>query len=399
MGSFLWGKGILWLLIFALACEKAPPPPQKISLAQQRRMLIDSLAHFSALPAAVKHPSDNAPNPAKVELGRLLFFDPILSGNKDVACATCHHPTHGFAENLDISIGVNGHGLGSQRAFNTPNDIPFTRRNSPTVINTAFNGITPTGSYVPAAAPMFWDLRAAGLEAQALAPIKSLEEMRGREYTEKEILPVVISRLRAIPAYREHFRRAFGQAAQIDSLNLARAIACYERTLLTNHSRFDQYMRGDQTAISLSEKEGFEQFIRSGCGNCHNGPMFSDFQPHILGVPTTSKLEIPDRGMDSVFAFRTPSLRNLRFTAPYMHNGSLESLQRVLEFYEDIADGKARNPHVPVEQIDPLIPFLDLRVKDMSSIISFLNTLNDDRFDRSEPESVPSGLPVGGNIR
>lgn len=385
------------ILFFSFSCTSANEP-KKISRTQKRRILIDSLSKFSALPEDIPYPIDNPPTPEKIALGKLLFFDPILSGNKDVACATCHHPSNGYAESLDISIGVNGHGFGSKRAFRRPNNIPFTKRNSPTVINTAFNGISNKKDYQPEKAPMFWDLRAQGLEAQALEPIKSLEEMRGRQYSDKEIIPEVIRRLKSIPAYQTHFAKTFNHSDPITEQNLAKAIAAFERTLTTQNSRFDQYMRGDRHAISISEREGFEQFIKSGCGNCHHGPMFSDFKLHVLGVPPNPKLTTPDMGTDGTYAFRTPTLRNLRFTFPYMHNGSLTSLQRVLEFYEDISFGKMRNPHLIEKQLDPLVKELDIPVKDMSPIISFLNTLNDEKFDRSEPISVPSGLPVGGDI-
>jgi cytochrome c peroxidase len=157
-------------------------------------------------------------------------------------------------------------------------------------------------------------------------------------------------------------------------------------------------MRGDEDAISLSEKDGFTLFKKVGCANCHNGPMFSDYKIHVLGIPDNDKLAVPDSGVDASFAFRTASLRNLRFTAPYMHNGSLKSLQEVLEFYEDLSFGKTRNPSVPKELFDPLVKELELSVKDMAPIISFLNTLNDTDFDKEIPEAVPSGLPVGGNI-
>lgn len=370
----------------------------RASKAERQRQLRDSLAHFSALPQKVKHPADNPSSPEKIKLGRILFFDPILSGNKDVACATCHHPSNAFAESLDISVGVNGQGFGHKRNFRQPNDIPFTKRNSQTVLNTAFNGINFRNRYDPALAPMFWDVRAESLEKQALEPIKSLEEMRGRAYSEDAILEEVIHRLKEIEEYQELFSAAFGRKHAITQENLGKAIACYERTLLTNNSRFDRYMRGEESAISLSEREGFDQFIQSGCGSCHNGPMFSDFQEHILGVPDNPKLGYSDSGIDSTYAFRTPSLRNLRFTFPYMHNGSLKSLERVLEFYEDIAGGKERNPLVSKAMIDPLAREIDLRVKEMGPIISFLNTLNDESFDKTVPERVPSGLSVGGNI-
>ena len=351
-----------------------------------------------ALPATVQSPIDNPPSSAKIALGKLLFYDPILSGNKDVACATCHHPDNGYAEFLDVSIGVNGHGLGSRRRFNPNNTMPLVKRNSQSILNTAFNGIEVSNKYVPHEAPMFWDSRINSLEQQALEPIKSFEEMRGSNYSEHEILDEVVRRLKSIPEYQQLFNAAFDANDPVNATNIGKAIATFERTLITNNSRFDQYMRGDRDAISISEKEGFETFKKVGCPNCHNGAMFSDFEPHVLSTPPNKKLPEFDKGIDSTYAFRTPSLRNLRFTAPYMHNGSLPTLKRVLEFYEDISVGKSQHPEVSKNELDPLVHELELKVKDMASIISFLNTLNDDNFDRSIPEQVPSGLPVGGNI-
>ncbi|MFK7811942.1 MAG: cytochrome-c peroxidase [Maribacter sp.] len=354
---------------------------------------------ITALPRTVKHPKDNPHSQEKELLGRLLFFDPILSGNKDVACATCHHPDNGYAEFLDISIGANAKGLGSKRKFNSPNDIPFVKRNAQTVLNTAFNGIDTRERYDPENAPMFWDDRAKGLEAQALEPIKAFEEMRGHGFEETDILEEVVRRLRDIPEYQKLFAEAFDEEQSITIKNLGKSIATFERSLLTNNSRFDKYMRGEANAILLSEKDGFELFKSVGCVNCHNGPMFSDFKVHVLGVPENKKLPIADAGVKDSFGFRTPTLRNLRFTAPYMHNGSLKNLKQVLEFYEDISNGKERNQQVAKEQYDPFVRELNLSVKEMSLIISFLNTLNDDSFDKTIPETVPSGLPVGGNIQ
>lgn len=394
-------KYILGLLIFAmvvlLGCIEHQGE-EAISPGKKREILIEKLSRFAALPQKVKFPADNPFSEAKAELGKLLFFDPILSGEKDVACATCHHPSNGYAEFLEISIGVNGQGFGSKRAFKQPNSIPFTKRNSQTVLNTAFNGINHLGQYDPSVAPMFWDLRAESLENQALEPIKSLEEMRGEHFTEEGILDEVVQRLKEIPEYQQLFSTVFGTENPITAENMAKAIATFERTLVTNNSRFDRYMRGDKSAMSISEREGFAQFKRSGCGNCHNGPMFSDYKKHILGVRNNSKLGFEDTGIDSTYAFRTPSLRNLRFTAPYMHNGTMPYLLRVLEFYEDISGGKNINPHLQKDQLDPLVKEIRLRVGQMRPIISFLNTLNDEDFDKSEPQSVPSGLPVGGNI-
>lgn len=384
------------ILLFATLCVWVGCSDSKTKKIPVKEVKKISTA-ISALPARIMDPQDNVNSLEKRELGRLLFFDPILSGNKDVACATCHHPNTGYAEFLDISIGANAKGLGSKRKFNTPNEIPFVKRNAQTIINTAFNGINTYNKYNPEDAPMFWDNRVKSLELQALEPIKAFEEMRGHGFDETEILNVVVNRLNQIPEYQQMFKTAFGDDG-ISIENLGKAIAAFERSLVTNNSRFDQYMRGDNDAILISEKEGFELFKKVGCVNCHNGPMFSDYKVHVLGVPQNNKLEIPDTGVKDSFGFRTASLRNLRYTAPYMHNGSLKTLKRVLEFYEDISNGKSRNPLVLKEQFDPFVRELELSVKDMSLIISFLNTLNDDDFDKTIPQKVPSGLAVGGNI-
>ncbi|MDO6517678.1 cytochrome-c peroxidase [Zobellia uliginosa] len=383
----------LMVVLLLVSCKDTDGKPKKTSKSNR------VVTTYIALPQKVKSPKDNPASPEKEALGKLLFYDPVLSGNKDVACATCHHPQNGYAEFLDISIGPNATGLGARRKFNAPNDIPFVKRNAPTIINSAYNGIDPFGNYDPEQATMFWDDRVKSLEKQALEPIKAFEEMRGHGIGVDSILQVVVDRVKQIPEYQKMFADAFGVPNAVTVENLAKAIAAFERSLVTNNSRFDRFMRGDEDAILISEKEGFELFKSVGCVNCHNGPMFSDYKMHVLGTPENDKLGEPDRGVKDTFAFRTPTLRNLRFTAPYMHNGSLPTLKKVLEFYEDIANGKERNPHVPVQKYDPFVRDLNLSVKEMSQIISFLNTLNDDGFDKTVPERVPSGLPVGGNIQ
>lgn len=358
----------------------------------------EKLAEYIPLPKNVASPKGNPMNKDKIILGKLLFFDPILSGNRDVACATCHHPDNGYAEFRDISIGVNGKGFGNKRVFNNPNTIPFVKRNAHTILNTAYNGMNTEGAYDPEKAPMFWDSRVQSLEEQALEPIKALEEMRGNDYTQENILNVIIDRLIKIPKYQELFEQAFGEKNAIDSINLAKAIAAFERTLVTNNSRFDQYLSGDENAISIAEKEGFELFKKVGCANCHSGPMFSDYKMHVLGLPENNKLKVPDSGFNKRFSFRTPSLRNLRFTEPYMHNGSMKDLQKVMEFYEDISSGRSENPNIADHQLDSLTKKITIKVKDMGAITSFLNTLNEADFDKEVMDSVPSGLPVGGDI-
>ena len=353
---------------------------------------------YLPLPEIIEEPKDNISNAEKIRLGKLLFYDPILSGNKDVACVTCHHPNFGYAEPLDISIGVNGVGLGLKRKFKNPDSVNFVKRNANTILNTAYNGITIKGEYHAKNAPMFWDLREKGLEAQALIPIQTLEEMRGTIIGEDEILDVIIARLQSTPEYVALFEKAFLSENTINKKNLAKAIAAFERSLITPNSRFDKYVQGDENALSLAEKDGFNLFKKAKCNSCHSGPMFSDYKMHILSVDDNTKLEFLDTGIDSTYAFRTPSLRNLRYTAPYMHNGSLQDLQAVLEFYEDISNGNSKNVNVPVKNIDSLARQIQIKVMDMSFIISFLNSLNSEDFDKEIPESVPSGLTVGGDI-
>jgi cytochrome c peroxidase len=382
----------VWLAALLISCAGESRRDKTTTLPE------DDITKLAALPTEVPAPADNPSSPEKVALGKLLFFDPILSGHKDVACATCHHPEFGFAESLEISIGVTGHGTGSNRDFSTPGDIPFVKRNSQTILNAAFNGLTLTGAADASNAPMFWDLRAKSLENQSLEPIKSFEEMRGHRYAKEAALDSVVNRLKKITEYRRLFQEAFSTSDAINSQNLARAIAAYERTLVGGNSRFDQYMRGDRSALSINEMDGMQVFLKSGCAKCHNGPMLSDYKVHALGVPDNEKLPQSDAGVDNQYRFRTPSLRNLRFTAPYMHSGKLKTLEQVLEFYEDLAGDKIRNPLVGKQHIDPIIELLKVDFKDISLMVEFLNTLNDDSFDRTLPKRVPSGLPVGGNL-
>lgn len=360
---------------------------------------------LSALPLAAADPADNPTTPEKVELGRLLFWDPILSGNRDVACSTCHHPDFGYAENIDISIGVDGVGLGRARRFAPATTIPFVQRNSQTILNTAFNGIDAEGHQDSVTAPMFWDLRASGLEEQAILPIMTLEEMRGHGYSEQEIVPEVVRRLESIAEYRELFAAAFGGVEPVNDENLGKALAAFQRTLIANNSPFDRYMRGDTSAMTQLQRRGMREFERVGCVNCHSGPMFSDFKLHVLGVGDNAKRSDPDVGFEGTNAFRTPSLRNLAYTAPYMHSGILTDLDDVLDFYDRGGRRRGRgrgngsvNVNVDRDELDPLFRRLGDVDDSEREIIAFLGALNDDDFDRRVPDSVPSGLNPGGRI-
>ncbi|MDO7885639.1 cytochrome-c peroxidase [Hymenobacter cheonanensis] len=370
------------LLVAAAACQKQATSPFPNNLA--------------ALPLAALAPADNPSSPAKVELGRALFWDPILSGGKDVSCASCHHPATGYADALDLAIGENGRGLGTARHFQAPNTIPFGQRNTQTVLNTAYNGLTTNGSVDPALASMFWDSRAQSLETQALRPLSTLEEMRGHAYAEGLALDSAVARLRRVPAYTTLFQAAFGGTQPITATTLSQALACFERSLVATDSPFDQYMRGTTSALSAEQVQGMQAFVQSGCANCHSGPMLSDYQLHVMGVADNPKNAASDTGANGTYAFRTPSLRNVALTAPYMHSGTVPNLAGVLDFYDPGPGGsRSANPHVATNQRDAQFP---TRVTNKQAIIAFLNSLTASSYDRTVPAKVPSGLPVGGNI-
>lgn len=381
--------------IFINGCN----PVDKNNTQIRTKKVIDDFGQISALPDSCLYPINNPYSIEKKELGRLLFYDPILSGNRDISCATCHHPEFRYAESLDISIGVNGTGFGQHRKFNANNDIPFTKRNSQSLLNVAFNGIDVNGAYSPEKSPMFWDMRARGLEEQAILPIKTFEEMRGHKFAEGQIIDEVVKRINNIPLYRTLFKNAFNTGSSVTIDQISQSLANFQRSLLSNNSRFDKYIRGNKSALSEREIEGMALFIKTGCARCHNGPMFSDFKTHVMGVVDNEKLAVSDSGYQHTYAFRTPSLRNLRFTRPYMHSGKMQTLEQVLNFYEDLAGKELPNTNVKREQLDTLASALKLAFADINEIIEFLNTLNDDNFDKKIPLSVPSGLPVGGKIK
>lgn len=365
---------------------------------------------LAPLPLAVPSPPDNPSTPAKVALGRLLFWDPILSGSRDIACATCHHPTFGYSDGRDLPIGTGGVGMGPTRRFSGAT-APLVKRNSQTILNAAFNGIDVNGHVDPAQAPMFWDSRVRGLEAQALVPIESLEEMRGEHGGEGHGVAGAVERVRAIRRYREMFAAAFGGADAVSADNLSRAIAAFERSLVTLDTPFDRYMRGERTALNAVELRGMDAFENHGCTLCHNGPMLSDYKVHVIGVYDNPRLGDYDPGAEHRYAFRTPSLRNLAFTAPYMHSGVLNDLGSAVGFYKTVGGGAPLLLHFdkprpvgngrfvlgsPVERdaLDPLLRQVSVN-SELDDIVAFLGTLNGS-YDRAVPAHVPSGLRPGG---
>lgn len=384
----------LFLMLSVTACSLTDDPN-----ADDSDLIAETL-----LPDPGTLPGADATAYDKVELGRLLFWDPILSGEKDVSCATCHHPDFGYADGRDLSLGVGAVGLGPNRRDASGGAIPVVGRNAPTVINTVFNGTTRNGTVPQSQAPMFWDNRARSLETQALGPPLSFEEMRGHAYEANVALDSIELRLQANREYRQLFREVYGGGnSNITAENVADAIAAFERTIVADNSPFDRFQSGNQNAISAAARRGFERFNAVGCGTCHQGPMFSDYLPHTLGVPENDQRETADGGVNNTFAFRTPTLRNITLTQPYFHNGTSRTLEDVMQFYlraQNTGQGPGGQPTNPnVREVDPLLRNMTLQPGDVNDIIAFMESLEDNDFDKEIPGSVPSGLPVGGNIR
>ena len=317
---------------------------------------------------------DNPDSPEKIVLGRLLFFDPILSGDNTISCAHCHHPDLGFTDNRGQSMGRNGDGVGSGRKGGT-----VLRRGSPTIWNAAFNHA------------QFWDGRADDLEHQAIFPITDSTEMnQDREELERE--------LSAIPEYADQFRNAFGGDKPVSFQNTAYSIASFERTILSDNSRFDKYTRGDQAALSTNERHGLNVFrsLKTRCFECHNIPTFNNPDFKVVGVPDLDpekpdlgRFEIKGKGYER--AFKVPTLRNVALTAPYMHNGKFKTLGDVIDFY---AGGGGVAHGIDQELLDDKIRPFEINDAEKNDLIAFLHTLTDESNKPTIPGSVPSGLPV-----
>jgi len=246
------------------------------------------------LPAVAPIPADNTMTVEKIELGKMLFFDPRLSGSNWISCATCHNPVMAFTDRIPRALG---HAM---------SEGP---RNTPTVLNAAFIEV------------QFWDGRAATLEEQALGPIQADVEMN-------QSLEDAVKDIKAVPEYVSMFRTVFGGDDPVTPENLAKAIAAFERTLITPNSPFDRYMRGDEFAISEDAKAGLELFKTKGCVACHNGPAFTNSNFHRIKVPGSTDLgrfNVTGEEQDK-YLFRTPTLRNVELTGPYFNNGSVQTL-------------------------------------------------------------------------
>lgn len=293
-------------------------------------------------------PADNPLTTAKVELGKKLYFDPRLSADGSVSCARCHKLEHGFADDTPFSDGVKGQ-LGD--------------RNSPTVLNRLYSKA------------QFWDGRAASLEAQALGPVQNPVEMANT-------LPLMVSSLDKIAGYKPDFEKAFG-SAEITADRVGKAIASFERTLLSGNSAFDRFQAGDTSAISESAKRGFAVFMSKGnCAQCHPLPNFTDEEYHNLGVgmnkpnPDLGRYKVTKNEEDKG-AFKTPTLRDVANTGPYLHDGSGETIEAVVAL---VGRGGGRNPN-----LDPKVKPLRLTKKEQADLVEFLKALTGEPLKVTEP--------------
>lgn len=252
---------------------------------------------------AVAWPKDNQPSADKISLGMQLYFDPRLSKDNMVSCASCHDPAKGFSNGERFATGVGGAKGG---------------RSAPSVINSAYY------------AQQFWDGRAATLEEQALGPIQNPIEMA-------MTLDAVVAKLNKIDGYKSQFQKVFG--TDVNSAGIGKAIAAYERTVLSGNAPYDKFKAGEPHALSKKAADGMKLFFgKARCSACHTGPSFMDNGYHNIGIGMTGKE--PDVGREALSklagdrgAFKTPTLREIAKTGPYMHDGSLKTLEEVVEHY------------------------------------------------------------------
>lgn len=315
-------------------------------------------AAWQALPDKAPAPEDNPTTEAKVELGKILYFDPRLSSTGTVSCFSCHNVMEGGDDNRPTSMGVHGREGG---------------RNAPTVWNAAFQS------------SQFWDGRAATLEEQSKGPITNPVEMGMPD------LDIAVARLRKIPGYKDYFTAAFGKDAKITADNMAKAIAAYERTLITYNSPYDRYARGDKKALTEQQVRGMKVFAETGCVSCHSGPNFNGpnqamGKPFLMKFPTfpgskyDSKYKLTEdkgrfvstKNKADMHMWRVPTLRNLSYTAPYFHNGAVKSLDEAVRVMAKAQLSK------------------DLGDKEVTDIVAFLEALTGEFPEQTMPHLPPS---------
>lgn len=298
-------------------------------------------------------PKDNPYSPAKAELGRLLYFEKRISADGVLSCASCHHPSKGFTDQSAVSTGVKGQKGGVS---------------APTVINRAYGMM------------QFWDGRAASLEAQAIGPMANPIEMGSTH-------PVVVETLRKIPGYRTRFKAVFG-TSDFTLDHVAMAIATFERTVLSGNAPYDKYKLGNKAAMNASQIRGMDVFFnKAKCDQCHEGASFTLNAFHNLGIGQDKAAPHPgrfavSRKAEDLGAFKTPTLREIEHTFPYMHDGSLKTLEEVVDFYD--------KGGIPNKNLDERIKKLNLTAQDKTDLVAFMKALNGTGWQQlTEPKEFP----------
>ncbi len=351
--------------------------PSKPELIKDEPLAVKVPAGLQPLTPKIYVPASNPITKGKYELGRQLYFEPRVSLDGTVSCATCHNPARGWTDGMPVSVGIHGQTGG---------------RSAPSVINTTYGKL------------MFWDGRAPSLEGQAQGPVQNPIEMGEQKYEQ------IIERLAKIPAYSEQFERVFGTPVTLDGM--AKAIATFERVAaLSGNSAFDKYNAGDNKALSDSEKRGLVLFgltlntdddfktdavrQKAKCTLCHQGFNFTDEGFHNLGIGFDEKTgKFADLGrwaiepigakVDSAIgAFKTPTVREVAHTAPYMHDGSLKTLEEVMDHYDK---GGTPNP-----SLDPDMKPLKLTAQEKTDVVAFMKALSGEtkKLDELLPKLPP----------
>ncbi|HEV7282145.1 MAG TPA: cytochrome c peroxidase [Pirellulaceae bacterium] len=325
-----------------------------LSLSGAVNRIVAQEAAFEAplgLPPIVE-PKDNRLSPEKVELGKLLYFDPRLSEDHTISCASCHDPAKGWSNGERFASGVRGQMGG---------------RSAPTILNSGYFTF------------QFWDGRALHVEGQALGPIQNEIEMNMK-------LGDVVARIGEVPEYEERFAAVFPDG--VTEQNIAKAIGAFERTINSGNAPFDRWKAGDKTALSPEAERGRALFFgKANCSACHSGPHFSDGAFHNIGVgmddpkPDLGRFVVSKLGGDTG-AFKTPTLREVARTAPYMHDGRFATLEEVVQHYN-----KGGTPN---EYLDEEIFELNLSDQEAADLVTFMKEgLASPDYPLVEPPKLP----------
>lgn len=331
--------------------EKPVPEPSGNAAPKPAKSAAFELKPPLGLPE-VPIPKDNPMTAEKVALGKMLYFDKRVSKDETISCATCHDPKLGWTERTATSTGI---------------DKQVGGRNSPTVINSA---------YAPA---QFWDGREPSLEAQAVGPVGNPIEMG-------HTMAGVVARFNKIPAYKEQFQKVFG--TDVTEEGFAKAVAAFERTVLSGNSPYDKFKAGDKTAMSESAQRGMKIFEEAGCANCHEPPLFSSYEYENAGIglsgdkPDVGRMEVTKKEEDKG-KFRIPALRSIADTAPYFHDGSAKTLE---EAVAAMAGGGMDNPNLSEMLKDVREAKIDEAGK--KDLVEFLKALSGE-YPVVEPPKLP----------